>query len=196
MRKTRARRETGPLLGGGAPFWTAHLCVYALIAGPVVHEMSGLILTSTILLGLGLIWASAVDMKAFIIPDAASLGLVLAGLIATWQIGQADPVMHGLAASLAAGCLAGIDALYRRFRGHDGLGLGDVKLVAAAGAWLGPEQLAPMLLLACLTACAVIVIMALALAKRLRGTTGIAFGPFLAIALWITWLWGPMLRVV
>ena len=41
---------------------------------------------------------------------------------------------------------------YRRLRGREGLGLGDAKLLAAGGAWLGWTQLAPVVLIAC--ACA------------------------------------------
>jgi len=52
---------------------------------------------------------------------------------------------------------------YRALRGRDGLGAGDAKLLAAAGAWIGLSGLGIVLLLAATIA------LAAALAMRLRG---------------------------
>ena len=87
--------------------------------------------------------------------------------------------------------MALIASVYRRVRGREGLGLGDAKLLAAAGAWLGWQALPSVVLIA--AACG----LALALATALGGgklgwTSRIAFGPHLALAFWLVWLFGPV----
>ena len=81
--------------------------------------------------------------------------------------------------------------VYERLRSRPGLGLGDAKLLAAAGAWLGLEALPSVLLVATGTAL-FCVGMAVLLGKRITATSRIPFGPFLATAFWIVWLYGPM----
>ena len=79
--------------------------------------------------------------------------------------------------------------LYSRLRGRDGLGLGDAKLFAASGAWLGLEGLPAVLLVACGAAIVALLVDGLAIAG-LSATTRIPFGPFLAFGTWIVWLYG------
>ena len=83
---------------------------------------------------------------------------------------------------------------FRRLRGYEGLGGGDAKLFAAAGAWLGWHGLASVLLIASVAALAVIVAM---MATGRRGVTReeIAFGPYLCFGFWIVWLYGPLVIV-
>jgi leader peptidase (prepilin peptidase)/N-methyltransferase len=78
-----------------------------------------------------------------------------------------------------------------RLRGREGLGQGDAKLLAAAGAWLGAVALPQVILVAALSALLV------AAALRLSGRTmhahsALPFGPFLALAIWALWLFGPL----
>jgi leader peptidase (prepilin peptidase)/N-methyltransferase len=78
---------------------------------------------------------------------------------------------------------------YRRLRRREGLGQGDAKLFAAAGAWLGIAALPQVVLLAALAA--LIAAAGLSLAgTRLRAHTALPFGPFLALASWSIWLFG------
>jgi leader peptidase (prepilin peptidase)/N-methyltransferase len=95
----------------------------------------------------------------------------------------------GAFAGFAAFALIGFT--YRRLRGREGLGLGDAKLLAAAGAWLGWQALPGVVLIGALSA------LALALAGAAGGgklivTTQIAFGSHLALAFWLVWLFGPV----
>jgi leader peptidase (prepilin peptidase)/N-methyltransferase len=99
---------------------------------------------------------------------------------------------------MSAGPLAGLEAageglaigaifwlmrrLYFAFRKIQGLGLGDVKFLAAAGIWVGIAGLPLLLLVAALTALACAGVMQLA-GRQLNGQTSISFGPFLAIGL-------------
>ena len=74
---------------------------------------------------------------------------------------------------------------YFTFRKIQGLGLGDVKFLAAAGIWVGVAGLPMLLLVAALTALASAGIMQLA-GRRLSAQTAISFGPFLAVGLLFT----------
>ena len=77
---------------------------------------------------------------------------------------------------------------YARLRRREGLGLGDVKLAAAAGAWTGWQGLTDVVLLAALAALAFVLARAAMRRKAVAGTDRIAFGAFLAPALWIVWV--------
>lgn len=112
-------------------------------------------------LQIGLIFA---DLEERILPDEFTWGGVLAGLVFAWfiplQPGFASlflpltadaPIVSVAEAALAAGFTAGslllLRFLYEKIRGQEGLGLGDVKMMAAIGAFLGlmPSLLAVML---------------------------------------------------
>ena len=73
---------------------------------------------------------------------------------------------------------------YFQLRGVDGLGQGDAKLLAAAGAWLGPTALPWVVLLAATGA------LVWALAKGRELTMPLAFGPWLASSFWALWIAG------
>ena len=60
----------------------------------------------------------------------------------------------------------GLRAVYRRLRGRDGIGLGDVKLAGVAGAWLGWVTIPIAIEIAALAAIAVY------LRAPLRGAAG------------------------
>jgi leader peptidase (prepilin peptidase)/N-methyltransferase len=79
--------------------------------------------------------------------------------------------------------------LYFAIRKIQGLGLGDVKFVAAAAAWVGIAGIPVMLLAATLTALATAGVLQIA-GRSMTRQTSLPFGPFLAIGLWA----GLMLR--
>ncbi len=117
------------------------------------------------------------------LPDVLTLPLAAAGPLAAALAplpGLAPPMDGLLGAVLGFALFWAIGRLYARWRGREGLGLGDAKLLAAAGAWLGPAGLAPTLLLAATTALG-----AAWLTGRRKAGDAIAFGPFLALALWL-----------
>jgi leader peptidase (prepilin peptidase)/N-methyltransferase len=85
----------------------------------------------------------------------------------------------------------GLALAYRRLRGRDGLGGGDAKLIAAAGAWCGLEAL-PFVVLGSAVA-GLLAALVLALAGRgVTSRTQIAFGPCIAVAFWLAWLHGGL----
>ena len=93
----------------------------------------------------------------------------------------------GRAASFALPLLA-LMAGYRHWRGRDGLVLGDIKLAAVAGAWLGWVTIFAVLELATLAAIAAYLVRAFARRRPLRGAAFLPFGAFLVPAIWLGWL--------
>jgi leader peptidase (prepilin peptidase)/N-methyltransferase len=96
-----------------------------------------------------------------------------------------------VSAGIAFLLLAGVGWAYRYVRGRAGLGLGDAKLLAASGAWLGAGALPTVLLWATGSA----LVWVLAAARRnaeLSGASRLPFGPFLAFGTWLVWLYGPL----
>ena len=89
------------------------------------------------ILALALSWAAAVDIDRFILPYILTIGLAVLGLALAATQGASLLLHHAAGATLGYLALAGVAFAYRRFRGREGLGMGDAKLMAAAGAWLG-----------------------------------------------------------
>jgi leader peptidase (prepilin peptidase)/N-methyltransferase len=140
-------------------------------------------------LGWSLLALAWIDWQHMRLPDALTLPLLLAGLAATALIEPAEMTGHALGAALGWAGLRGLGAAYRRLRGYSGLGEGDAKLLAAGGAWLGWQALPTVLLLAALGG------LLFAVALRLRGgalgwRSRIAFGPWLALGIWLVRLYG------
>src|SRR5690606_16777640 len=78
--------------------------------------------------------------------------------------------------------------VFKQITGKEGMGHGDFKLLAAIGAWTGLMGILPTILFSSLVG-AIIGSVWLAMKGRDRATP-IPFGPYLAIAGWITFFWG------
>jgi leader peptidase (prepilin peptidase)/N-methyltransferase len=132
-----------------------------------------------------------IDLRRWILPDVLTLPLAAAGVLAAalWQ--PTDLVDR--AAGLVLGYI-GLQAVawaYRRWRGREGLGGGDAKLLAAASAWTGASGLPSVIFGGAASALAVAGGMALS-GYAMRRDTALPFGPFLALAAWLVWLFGPI----
>ena len=103
-----------------------------------------------------------------------------------WLFGVQESV---LGAVLAGGSFYLLRAVWFRLRKVEGLGLGDVKLAAAAGAWLGPGLLAPACLAAALAGIAAVGVLALRPGRRLAMADHIPFGSFMAPVILLFWAW-------
>lgn len=143
--------------------------------------MTGRIILSLVL-GAFLLAIAVIDRRSHRIPDRLSLPLIALGLGQAAFAGAAMPD-HVLGAAGGYLALAGFGALHFRWRGTEGLGLGDAKLFAAAGAWLGWQALPLVLAIAAVGGLAHAV-----LAARARAGEAIAFGPWIALAIWICWI--------
>lgn len=146
---------------------------------------------ATVVLGVGLVVSSAIDLQTQRLPDALTLPLIAIGLALPTLIDSSALAWHVAGAIMGYVLLWGIGRLYAVYRGRAGLGLGDAKLLAAAGAWLGPAGLPSVLLVATFGALA-----GVGLARwrgaKITGETAIPFGPFLALGFWVVWLYGPL----
>jgi leader peptidase (prepilin peptidase)/N-methyltransferase len=153
--------------------------------------LSGWLLWASLALGWTLLALAAIDLRHYLLPDALTLPLIAAGLAMAWLIEPARLGDHALGAAAGFIGFAVIAWSYRRLRGREGLGRGDAKLLGAGGAWLGWQALPSVVALAAVVALAVALAGAL-LGAKLGTTTKIAFGPYLALAIWLVWLYGPL----
>jgi leader peptidase (prepilin peptidase)/N-methyltransferase len=156
-------------------------------------EAAGAALIASCLLGWGLLVLAIIDRRHFLLPDAVTLPLIGLGLLATAVLDAESLAWHALGAAAGYLGFAGLAALYRRLRGEDGLGLGDAKLLAAGGAWLGPAALPGAVLAAALLALGEALLRRLLAGEALHARLRIAFGAPLALGLWLVWLYGPPL---
>lgn len=138
-------------------------------------------------LAFGLSWATMIDIDRFRLPDILTLGLLTVGLAFALRDGwsSARPYIFGAAVGYLS--LAALAVAYRKIRGRSGLGMGDAKLLAAAGAWLGWMALPFVVLIASLACLASVMFTAIRRGKPLSSGL-IPFGPYLAAAIWIVWL--------
>jgi leader peptidase (prepilin peptidase) / N-methyltransferase len=140
---------------------------------------------------------AAVDARRFIIPDeltAAALALGLADAAIQHPDGISEALLlAALRGAVVAAAFFGLWGLYRRLRGREGIGLGDVKLAGVAGAWLDWPSIPIAVEIAALAALAVCLVRWLALGRAINATTRLPFGAFLAPAIWIAWLGETML---
>jgi leader peptidase (prepilin peptidase)/N-methyltransferase len=84
--------------------------------------------------------------------------------------------------------IAGLGWAWRTIRGYEGIGLGDAKLLAAGGAWVGIMGLPSILLIASGTG----LLVSLIVSQRSRlsqDRIAIVFGPSLAFGIWVVWCW-------
>jgi len=137
-------------------------------------------------LGWGLLALAWIDWNHMRLPDALTLPLIPAGLAAAWWEDPGLAMDHAVAAAGGYLLFRGVAWAYRRLRGREGLGQGDAKLLAVAGAWVGVAGLSWVLL-----GGALIGLLLAAVRGRALAGAPVPFGPPLALALWIVRLHGP-----
>ena len=142
---------------------------------------------------LTLIWLliamSIIDFDTHLLPDVLTLPLMWLGLLFSLTAGSFTTPQDAI-----IGAVAGYMALWLLYQAHyfltkkHGMGYGDFKLLAAAGAWLGWQKLPFVLLIAAVSG--LIIALLLMLLKNRRVDEPISFGPFLSIGFIVTLLWG------
>lgn len=149
---------------------------------------------ATAYLAVTMLLVMVIDARRLIIPDRLSLPAIPVGLVATlvtlpgpWRDLLSDRL---IAATVAPSALYAIRHVHWRWRGIEGLGLGDVKLAAVAGAWLGLANLAPVCLLATSAALTTILLRGFVSGtSKPAATTRVPFGSFIAPTILALWLW-------
>ncbi|HEX4824904.1 MAG TPA: prepilin peptidase [Candidatus Polarisedimenticolaceae bacterium] len=134
------------------------------------------------------------DYDEQLLPDAVTLpGFALGIAVAWWNPFLGEPgwpriVASAAGAALGSGILWGIGALYTRLRGVEGMGFGDVKMMALVGAFVGPAGVAFTLFAASVVGA--VVGLALIPLKNRTLRHALPFGCFLAPAACAALLWG------
>jgi len=174
-----------PLVACAAALAALIGCIASLIAAPGLPGVLGA--------GLALVVVAiaVIDARYFIIPNelsAAGFALALAYAFVT-----ASDALVGVGFALLRGAVLallfyGLREAYRRLRGREGIGLGDVKLAGVAGAWLGWIAMPIAIEIAALAAIAVFALRHYVAGRSLDAALKFPFGLFLAPSIWLGWL--------
>lgn len=173
-------------------------CLAALVGAASFAVFTPVVALVSCVLGWSMLAIAVTDAEHFLIPDVLSLPAIPLGLLAARSLasepsfGSEAALMHLGAAVLGAASLFGIREFYRRWRGREGLGLGDVKLAAAAGAWTGYQGLGHVLLLSCVLAFAYVLLTHVRNLRAIEGSTALPFGVFLGPSIWLVWCVGAL----
>lgn len=177
-----------------APISILYPVVEVLALGVAIWAMtatSGWLLLLTCVLGWTLLALAMMDLRELVLSDALTLPLIAGGLATAYAIAPWSIWSHLLGAMAGYLLILAIRHVYSFARGRDGLGLGDAKLLAAAGAWLSWQALGGVVLIAALVTLGGAIAVGW-LRKNLAATTALPFGPGLALGFWLSWLYGPL----
>ena len=161
------------------------------VATALITLMGGVVLVS-LLMPLVLI-----DIDHLWLPEPICRAGVVTGLLASTlvaifgepQAGGGVVFDHLLASAAGLLILEGLSALAERLVGQPALGLGDAKLAALAGAWLGLQGLGMTMGIAVISG-ALFGIVA-RITGQLKPREPFPFGPFIAAGIWLVWMMGP-----
>ena len=160
---------------------------------PLVEALSGLLFAAVFfrfgiqpataalaLFAWALVVITFIDLDHRIIPDVISLPGTILGLAFSLVPGFPRPVDSAVGVAIGAGFLFLVLYAYEKIMGEEGMGLGDVKLLAMIGAFLGWQALPVTILVSSLTGSLVGVGYALIKGESVRKFP-VPFGPFLAL---------------
>ena len=167
--------------------------ITALLSLVVAYKLGA---TEQALLYIAITWAlvalTFIDIDHMLLPDQITLPLVWLALIAAvlgYTVTPTDAIIGAACGYLS---LWSVFWLFKLLTGKEGMGYGDFKLLAVFGALLGWQSLLTIILLSSVVG-AIIGIALLTIQGKDKATP-IPFGPYLAIAGWITMLWGEQLQ--
>ena len=139
-----------------------------------------------------LIALTLIDLDTYLLPDDITLPLLWLGLIVNSLGGFTDlpSALWGAVAGYLA--LWSVYKVFKLLTGKEGMGYGDFKLLAALGAWMGWQMLPQIILLSSLVGA--LIGISLILVRGRDKNIPIPFGPYLAIAGWIAFIWGDAIN--
>lgn len=160
------------------------------ILSVVIAAHFGVSMTTLWLLILtwGLVCLTLIDLDHMLLPDQITLPLLWLGLLVNIN-GAIVPLSDAvIGATVGYMSLFSIFWLFKLLTGKEGMGYGDFKLFAVFGAWIGWQLLPILILMASLVGA--IIGLSMMVFKNHQREMAIPFGPYLAIAGWVTLLWG------
>ena len=144
-----------------------------------------------------LISLSFIDIDHQLLPDNITLPLLWLGLICNYPGLFTDLYSALLGAVAGYGIFWLIHVSFKLITGKEGMGLGDLKLLAMLGAWAGWQSLASIIFISSLLGSLVGIYLVfyrrrqhLSWRNSRQESTPISFGPFLALAGWLSLVWG------
>jgi leader peptidase (prepilin peptidase)/N-methyltransferase len=138
-----------------------------------------------------LITVSFIDFKHKIIPDVLSLPGIVAGFSVSFFLGHVTWLDSLIGIISGGGALFLVGFVYKLLTGREGMGGGDVKLLAMIGAWMGWMSLPFIVLISSLTGAVIGLAVILLSGKGLR--VRIPFGPFLSLGALLYFFFGTEL---
>ena len=133
-----------------------------------------------LILTFGLVAGSFIDWDHMILPDEITIGGTIVGLIGAALNPERSFTDALIGALVGGGSLWLVAYIYYIFTGREGLGGGDIKLLAFIGAVLGWRSIPFVILCASMTGAVVGLIIARKNEEGLRAA--IPFGPFISLA--------------
>ena len=131
------------------------------------------------LLGWLLIVLVDTDLRHQLLPDSLTATLLASGLLAALFLPALGFAQALAGAALGAGSFFLLRVLYFRYRGLEGLGLGDIKLMAGLGAWLGGSWLPLLVIVAAVAGLLSAVLRAWKDGVGVSATSAVPFGAYL-----------------
>ncbi|MEB3754314.1 A24 family peptidase [Acinetobacter sp. MD2(2019)] len=165
-------------------------CICSIIVvyhfGSTWQMLAGLIFTWV------LIALTFIDFDTQLLPDRFTFSLLGLGLAVNSVYLFTTPILSIWGSLIGFLCLWLVYIAFKLITGKEGMGYGDFKLLAALGAWLGPLMLPLIILLSSVVGA----IVGIVLLKVRKQNQAFAFGPYLAIAGWIAFLYGESIMKI
>lgn len=146
-----------------------------------------------ILLTWGLIALSFIDFNHQFLPDTITYILLWLGLIISTQYILITSEQAIIGAIIGYLFLWIVGKVYLLLRKQEGMGLGDCKMFAMIGAWVGAVSLLYVLLIS--TLLGLMISLILLLFKKINKSKPISFGPFIAIGGWCVIVYGNQITL-
>ena len=158
------------------------ITIVAYYFGVSIHSLFAILLT------WALITLTMIDFDHQLLPDDITLPFLWLGIGINLFNVFTDINSSVLGAIFGYGILWFVYITFKIVTGKEGMGHGDFKLLAALGAWFGWQALPLIIILSSVVGAAIGI--SLILFKSHNRNTQIPFGPYLAIAGWVSMLWG------
>lgn len=162
--------------------FTAIACAFtAYHFGPTSQAVWAILITYVL---ISLIF---IDVDKMLLPDQLTLPLLWLGLLLSTSdvfVGTTDAIIGAAAGYLS---LWSVYWLFKLVTGKEGMGYGDFKLLAALGAYTGWQGLPVIILLSSFVGA--VIGIAIMMIQNKGKSLAIPFGPYLAVAGWLTLLY-------